>query len=211
MSTKSASRSETRRAIVAAIVSMAVLLAVLAALAVADIMYKDKSAALFSVTVFSEEEGGALLLSCGGETALIVDGDDSDGEAIASLAETLRSRRQLSTDLLLIKCNADNAECSASAAALEAAGVDPEEILYVLDAELTLGGATVTLDTADNDTHTITVDHRDGDISISGDADTLCCKVNADGLDYVHNSARVAVLQSDGKDVRVLRDLDAFI
>ena len=204
MSTKSGSRSERRRTVIAAVVSTAALLVLLAALAAADLMHKDRPKALFSVTVFGDDEGGALLLSCGGETALVIDGDDSDGEVIEALTGELRERRQLSTDVLLIKGSADNAECSASAAALKAAGLEAEEVRFAL------GGAAVILDTADNGAHVINVDHRDGDISITGDADTLCVSVNADGLSYTHNSAQIAVLQSDGKNVRILRDLDAL-
>ena len=207
MSTKSGSRSERRRTVIAAVVSTAALLVLLAALAAADLMHKDRPKALFSVTVFGDDEGGALLLSCGGETALVIDGDDSDGEVIEALTGELRERRQLSTDVLLIKGSADNAECSAS---LKAAGLEAEEVRFALDTELTLGVAAVILDTADNGAHVINVDHRDGDISITGDADTLCVSVNADGLSYTHNSAQIAVLQSDGKNVRILRDLDAL-
>ncbi len=210
MSTKSGSRSERRRTVIAAVVSTAALLVLLAAMAAADLMHKDRPKALFSVTVFGDDEGGALLLSCGGETALVIDGDDSDGEVIEALTGELRERRQLSTDVLLIKGSADNAECSASAAALKAAGLEAEEVRFALDTELTLGVAAVILDTADNGAHVIKVDHRDGDISITGDADTLCVSVNADGLSYTHNSAQIAVLQSDGKNVRILRDLDAL-
>ncbi|MBO7407079.1 MAG: hypothetical protein J6V14_05555 [Clostridia bacterium] len=211
MNTKSGSRSDIRRKVIAAVASTVLVLAVLAALAIADLLHKDEPAPLFSVTVFSEAEGGALLLACGDETALIIDGDDNSGDTIAALAVSLRTRRQLSPDLLLIKGSADNKECSASAAALEAAGLESEEIRFVTDAELTLGDATVKLDTADNGSHIITVDYRDGDLSITGDADTLCCHVEAERVDYVHNDTTIAVVQSDGKNVRVLRDLDAFL
>ena len=211
MSTKSGSRSEVRRAAVAAAVSTVLVLAVLAALALADLLHTDEPNARFSLTVFSEDEGGALLLTCSGETALIIDGDDNDSETIASLAVSLRSRQQFDADVLLIKGSADNLECSASVDALREAGFEPDEIRYVTDAELTLGDATVTLDTADNGTHIITVDYRDGDMSITGDADTLCCRVEAESVDYVHNDTTVAVVQSDGKRVRVLRDFDAFL
>ena len=211
MSTKSDSRSDMRRTVIAAVVSTVLVLAVLAALAIADLRHKDESAPLFSVTVFSEEEGGALLLACGDETALIIDGDDNSNDTIAALAGSLRTRRQLDADVLLIKGSADNTECSASAAALQAAGFEPEEIRFVTDTELTLGDATVILDTADNGTHTITVDYRNGDMSITGDADTLCCRVKAESVDYIHDDTTIAVVQSDGNSVRVLRNLDAFL
>ena len=211
MSTKNGSRSDIRRKVIAAVVSTVLVLAALAALAIADLLHKKEPAPLFSVTVFSEEEGGALLLACGDETALIIDGDDNSGGTIAALAASLRTRRQLDADVLLIKGSADNKECSASAAALQAAGFEPEEIRFVTDTELTLGDATVKLDTADNDSHIITVDYRDGDMSITGDADTLCCRVEAESVDYIHNDMTIAVVQSDGKAVRVLRNIDALL
>ena len=73
MNTKSGSRSDIRRKVIAAVASTVLVLAVLAALAIADLLHKDEPAPLFSVTVFSEAEGGALLLACGDETALIID------------------------------------------------------------------------------------------------------------------------------------------
>ena len=211
MSTKSDSRSDIRRKVVAAVVSTVLVLAVLAALVIVDLMHKNEQTGWFSLTVFSDKDGGALLLSCGGETALIIDGDDNSSETIASLAGSLRSRRKLDADVLLIKGSADNLECSASVDALREAGFEPDEIRYVTDAELTLGDARVKLDTGDNGAHTITVDYLDGDMSITGDEDTLCCRVEAETLDYVHNDSSLAVLQSDGRTVRVFRDPDILL
>ena len=199
--------TDIKKTVLFSAVSLVLLLAVFAAASISDGMGKDNG--MLSVTVCGKDETDSLFISCGGEMIVICDDEDID-----DLIAALRSRNIKKVDRIILTRADTSADKTLGQFVKTGIAVHKENEndleCRTKNADVVIRDSSVSVKHGKNLIVFVRGDMPDG--SVTEYADFIHIRSDeADKVIYggktMRLSGRTAVIQSNGTDVRILKDI----